>query len=312
MAGGVKEDGEGPRIVVFGASRYVGRHLFARLGHSASVATYYSRQVPGARYFDALRMNASDLLDGHPSVKGAVLLLGETDPNRCIADKARSEALNVRGLIRIIDALVERDCYVVFVSSQFIFDGTKGFYSEQDPPTPILLYGEQKARVEDYLRHQTANHCILRLSKAVGDQPDDGTLFCDWLTQILNGISSIRCPTDQIQSPIYIPDLVEALLRILDRQCCGTYNLCGNGAWSRMRLLQLLIDSLRATRDIDIDLVPCGINDFDLPEKRPLDVSMKPDKLVAATGVYLTPMPEVCRRTVENHLRRACGPKDKR
>src|SRR5690349_9810993 len=84
MAGGVKEDGEGPRIVVFGASRYVGRHLFARLGHSASVATYYRRQVPGAHYFDALRMNASDLLDGHPSVKGAVLLLGETDPNRCI------------------------------------------------------------------------------------------------------------------------------------------------------------------------------------------------------------------------------------
>jgi dTDP-4-dehydrorhamnose reductase len=287
----------GPEILILGASKNVGRHLLARLG-SRAVATVNRSTMPGAIPFDALHMDLAGILDGYPSLTKAVILYGETDPEVCAADPEGAEALNVVSLKRAIDTLAHRGLYIIFMSSQFVFDGTKGNYTEADEPHPILLYGVQKMKIERCLTDNCDRFAVLRLSKAVGDVPRDRTLFPNWVDDILSGRQTIRVATDQILSPIYTPDVVEGLIRTLDLELRGVYHLSGDGAYGRHELLELLLTELRKKVTVSVEIIPCSIRDFPVREPRPVDVSLKPDKLVAATSLPLTSMAEVCRRTV--------------
>jgi dTDP-4-dehydrorhamnose reductase len=286
----------GPEILILGASKNVGRHLLARLGARA-LGTVNKSVLPGAMPFDALNMDIAGILDDYPSLTKAVILYGETDPEVCATDPEGTEALNVRSIKRVVDTLAARGHYIIFMSSQFVFDGTKGDYTEQDEPNPILLYGLQKMKVERYLAQTCDHYAVLRLSKAVGDEPRDGTLFPNWVEDILSGRRVIRVATDQILSPIYTPDVVEGLVRTLDLELQGVYHLAGARSYARNELSELLLAELGRRADFALEVIPCSIQDFPVREPRPLDVSLRPDKLVAASGLALTSMDEVCQRT---------------
>jgi dTDP-4-dehydrorhamnose reductase len=286
-----------PEILILGASKNVGRHLLARLGPRA-LGTVHKSRVSGAIPFDALSMDVASILDDYPSLTKAVILYGETDPEVCAADPEGTEALNVHSIQRGIDTLTKRGLYLIFMSSQFVFDGVKGNYTEEDEPHPILLYGVQKLKIERYLAEKGDRFAVLRLSKAVGDVPRDRTLFPNWVDDILSGRESIRVATDQILSPIYTPDVVEGLVRTLELELQGVYHLSGAKALARHELLEMLLAELRKRTNFSVEVIHCSIRDFPLREPRPVDVSLRPDKLVAATGLPLTDMAEVCRRTV--------------
>jgi dTDP-4-dehydrorhamnose reductase len=89
----------------------------------------------------------------------------------------------------------------------------------------------------------------------------------------------------------------------LKKNLKGIFNLAGPDSLSRIALFELLLDELGKVAPVDVKVLPCNINDFPLPERRPLNVSLRSVKLLAATGLSLTPMREVCRKAVANALR---------
>lgn len=291
-----------PRYLILGTSKNVGTQLFRVLGPERSVATYCSNPIPDGVFFNALEMNIGSLLDRYPSISSAAILYGETDPDKCFRDPQWSHALNVESIKNVIDGLRSRHIHILFMSSQFVFDGVKGDYSEDDTPNPILLYGRQKVEIENYLAETNSNYVVLRLSKAVGDMPGDGTLFPNWIDAVIAGRPTIRCATDQKLSPILKADVVEGIVRAMDRKLQGVFHLSGPRGYPRIELLNLVLDELRNYLPVHTNIERCSIHDFDLPEQRPVDVSMKSDKLVAATGLEITDMETVCRRTVERHF----------
>jgi dTDP-4-dehydrorhamnose reductase len=291
-----------PKYLILGTSKNVGIQLFHALGSEKAVATYRSNPVSGGVYFDALSMNIGSVLDQYPTIASAAILYGETDPDKCFRDPQWSQALNVDSIKKVIDELRSRGIHILFMSSQFVFDGMEGDYSEDVAPNPILLYGRQKVEIETYLEKTSSNYVVLRLSKAVGDMPGDGTLFPNWIDSIIKGRSTIRCATDQKLSPILKADIVEAIVRAMDRKIQGVFHLSGPRGYRRIELLDMVLDELRKYMDVDIDVEQCSILDFDLPEKRPVDVSMRSDKLASAIGLKITDMETVCRRTVRRYF----------
>jgi dTDP-4-dehydrorhamnose reductase len=99
--------------------------------------------------------------------------------------------------------------------------------------------------------------------------------------------------------------VVDGLLLMADKKLEGIFHLCGKRRESRMELLEMVVEEVRKFRTVDITLKPCSIDDFSLMESRPKDVSMKPDKLVVATDLNITPTQEVCRKTVEDYYANA-------
>ncbi len=284
----------GKRILILGGSSFVGRHLFARLGSARAIATYNTSPRPGMVKFDATTSDLADVFSPE-TISHAVLLLGDTRPDSCLADPARSRVINVDGIERIIDRLNQWRVPIVFTSSDHVFSGDKGDYVEGDPADPIVLYGAQKLEVERYLERTARDWVTLRLAKVYGEDPADNTLFTGWLKDF-GRVSSMKCTTDQRFSPVHVDDVCDAIEAAIAGRLKGLYHCAGPVALSRIELLELLLGAVRVHHPVELDIIPCSIRDFPLPEKRPLDVSLRPDRLVKDGGLTLRRPDDVCRR----------------
>ena len=280
------------KVIIFGGSSYVGRHLIAKINPNNVLFTYNKTTISGGVRFDSTVMDLEEVVDLN-EVNSAVILLGDTNPETCIEDVEKSENLNVRSIKRIINALSTYNIKVIFASSEFVYDGGTGNYIESDKTKPILLYGKQKLEIEHYIRKNISTHTILRFAKIYGSELDDKTLFTSWL-KLVELESNIVCADDQYFSPVHIDNVVDTILFAISNEMRGIFNLAGPVRKSRMELLLILIREINKIEDCNENVLPCSIDDFDLNEKRPKDVSMNPSKLVSATGVKLVYPDEVC------------------
>jgi len=280
------------KVLILGGSSYVGRHLIAKINPNNVLFTYNKTTISGGVKFDSTVMDIEEVVDLN-EVNSAVILLGDTNPETCIEDVEKSENLNVRSIKRIINALSTYNIKVIFASSEFVYDGGTGNYIESDKTKPILLYGKQKLEIEHYIRKNISTHTILRFAKIYGSELDDKTLFTSWL-KLVELESNIVCADDQYFSPVHIDNVVDTILFAISNEMRGIFNLAGPVRKSRMELLLILIREINKIEDCNENVLPCSIDDFDLNEKRPKDVSMNPSKLVSATGVKLVYPDEVC------------------
>jgi len=282
------------RLLVLGASGFVGRHLCARLGPARTVATSHSTPVPGGVRFDAGTMRLRDtLLRGAHGFDAAFLLHGRTKIDDCARDPEGTAQVNVAGMIRAIDDLQEAGVKPVYASTDAVFDGSRGGWTEDDLPNPILTYGRQKAAVEAHLRGRPPPWIVARLSKVVGADDATHSLLGEWLRQI-EADETIRCATDLVFTPAHVEDVTAALIRLAEEDFAGVFNVCGPQSMTRLELLEILVEEIRRYRDVRPRIVPCSIRDFPFLEPRPLDGSMLPDKLYRALGAPFRGMRSVC------------------
>lgn len=231
----------------------------------------------------------SDILPGSLDVSHAIICYAETAIDACKADLRHSREINVLSAKQVIDDLVGRGIKPIFFSSEYVFDGQRGNYTENDIANPTTVYGSQKFEIEDYLAAQSHAYAILRLAKVFGTKPADGTILTSWLEQIRDG-DEIRCARDQVFSPIHVDDVVAVAKAVVRLDLSGIYHVCNPEAWSRLEMLRALLRSAGA----EANVIECSIRDFDLLDDRPLDLSMDPAKVLAATGLLFRSVESCC------------------
>jgi len=284
------------RFLIIGASGFIGRHLYARLGREHAIATYCQHPIAGAVYFDASQMRLSEtFLRGNHGIAFAFLLGGIGKLDDCARDPEGTARVNVDGIKRMIDDLEAAGVKIIFTSSDAVFDGTRGDWTEDDPPNPILTYGKQKVAVENYLIEEGSTWVIARLAKVVGVEPGAHNLIGAWLDEIEAG-RMLKCAGDQIFSPIAVEDVITALIRLAEGPFTGIFHVCGPRSMSRLDLLNMLKNEIQHYKNMEVKIVPCSIKDFSLVEERPLDLTMSPKKLYSTLGIAFEDMENVCRR----------------
>lgn len=290
------------KLLILGASSFVGRHLLARLNPANVIATYNNRPIPGGVRFDSVSMQLNEIVHDPALVSHAVLLLGDTQPDSCFTDRERSQQVNVDSLRRVVDKLAYWKIPILFTSSEFVFDGKNGNYVESDNADPILLYGQQKLDMERHIRTTDRSAAILRLAKVYGETPGDKTLFSSWLPILLRD-EVMRAAADQLFSPVFVGDVVDAILTIIERKIHGVYHAAGPVGASRLEFLTMLRSIAAQYLSVRATIAPCSIHDFKLPERRPEDVTMRPDKLIAATGLVLRKPENSCLNLVKSAIK---------
>ncbi len=294
----------GKKILILGASGFVGGHMWELLGPDRAIAATFSADGEGTVHFDALTMELRDVVSSFDEIGHVMIFYGETHPDRCAADSGWSEALNVESTKRVIDCLVEQGIPFTFTSSEFVFDGAHGKNTENSQTNPINLYGAQKLRIEKYLEETGGDWTVMRLGKVFAADGANAKLFTGWIEEIEKG-ETIRVANDQVFSPILVNDVVAGCLRAAEMGIRGLYHLCGSRPYGRDQLLEMLVEEMRKYNPIVVVVEKCSIDDFGLPEPRPKDCSMLPDKLVSAIGLEITQIEEICRNTVRRHF--ACA-----
>lgn len=292
------------KILVLGASGFIGRHMAARLGRDGVLATRFRSPLDNAVVFDALTQTLAEIVPDPGAIAHAMVFYGDTMPDSCARDPVHSQALNVDSTKRVIDQLVQWGIPFTFTSSESVFDGTRGNNDEDCPPNPIMLYGRQKVEIEVYLRerHPNAAWTVFRLGKVFGSTSLNEKLFTGWIDAI-EAERLIKIATDQIFSPIYVEDVVGTCLLAAQKGVRGLFHLCGVRPYSRYELLLMTIKEVERYRPMASVIEKCSIDDFALIEPRPKDCSMSPARVIAATGTTITPTESVCRQIVDDYYR---------
>ena len=287
----------GKKILILGASGFIGRALSERLGNEQCMCTYNSgKKLVNGIHFNILADSIANI--DTSAVSHAVVLFGVTNPDHCASNRELSDAVNICGVKRVLDELGERQIPFIFTSSEVVFDGLKGDYVEGDQPNPILSYGIQKRIVEEYIAEKWPLATSIRIAKVYGTRPGDKSLLDCWFQQALLG-GEIRCAADFISSAVHIDDVVNSILTICSNRLYGTYHVGGPRGISRYDLFLSLLDAIQKKHRIpSTRVVPCSIDDFVTVEKRPKNVSFVTKKLVRDTGIVPRPFEDGCQEFV--------------
>lgn len=270
------------KTLILGASSFLGKYFLKSNYLNKFFGTYNNHEVNSSIKFNSLSDDISELDLDWNDFSHAVILIGDTDPDSCYENPESSNLTNVVSIKKIIDFLVIKNIFIIFTSSEFIFDGQKGPYKELDKAIPILLYGHQKLEIETYLK-SIQRSCILRLAKMYGDFDNDRTLFTNWVKDI-DANKKIICANDQYFSPVYVEDVVKIINLVIRNNISGVFHVSCGKKYRRDFLLDALCEAKRIRPEIKF----CSINDFDLAENRPLDVSMDSSKITKLLNFKFT------------------------
>lgn len=275
-------------VLVIGASGFVGGASFRYFREVDDEVFGTCRSpVPGMLRFDLLETPLALLDLDWSRISHAVIAAAFTDMERCGSDAARE--INVRAPKRVIDELWERDVVPVFLSSDYVYSGDRGCYTEEDAAEPILAYGAQKVEVERYLADSGGRHIVARISHVYGT-PWEAEHYLSAMVRELGAGRTIRCATDQVFNPTYLEDTAVGIAALVQSDASGVYNVAADESLSRYALACKICDHL----GVDSDLVePCLINDFDFAEIRPTDTSLCVAKYRKLAGTPLRTTEEV-------------------
>ena len=173
------------KILVLGGTGFIGSYYSKCSKFKKNIFKTSSKQKKGFIKFNLLKdiTNFKNIIDKY-NINKVILLSAITKPKECFENKKRSSMINVKFTKKIIDILIQKKIYFIFFSSEYIFKGTIGGYSEKTKPNPDLLYGKQKYEVEKYLyKKKSKKFSIFRISKTIGYKKNDKSLFSQFYTE---------------------------------------------------------------------------------------------------------------------------------
>lgn len=279
--------------LVLGGSGFLGRSLLEKLGRRG-VGTFFSTPLAAGVHFDAAEHSFESLLPDFPSLRYAFLLHGAVQPDRCVLEPERSYFLNVTKNQEIIGSLWKRDIVPVFVSSDYVLDGTGHQVDESAPRCPVTAYGRHKAEMEGWLETQAMPYLVCRLSKIVSGDRDTHSVIGQWILDIESG-RTMRCARDQIFSPAHVDDIAEAMVALADGGFNGLFNVAGPKPMSRYELALAFVQKLEVhVPGISPLLEEISLRDLKFIEPRPFDTSLSIAKLNSSVSVEMRSMEAIC------------------
>ena len=148
--------------------------------------------------------------------------------------------INVNGTKNITDASIEVGAKMIYMSTDYVFDGTKeGLYNEEDIPNPKSVYGETKYQGEEEVR-RNPNHFITRISWVFGI---NGKNFVKTMLNLSDKYQKITVVDDQVGSPTYTVDLAKLLVEMAQTDKYGTYNVNNEGYCSWAEFAKYIMES---------------------------------------------------------------------
>jgi dTDP-4-dehydrorhamnose reductase len=144
--------------------------------------------------------------------------LAESDPEL-------AHAVNGEGAEIVASAASEIGAKVIFPSTDYVFDGTKGEpYDEHDEPNPLSVYGASKLAGEIATAQSNPRHLILRTAWLFGH---GGRNFVETMLGIAEKQNEVLVVRDQIGCPTYTRHLAEAIVELIDYETLGTMHMAG-------------------------------------------------------------------------------------
>lgn len=241
------------RVLVIGASGYLGGAILARLHDSASIEVMgASRTIANQKTFkyDSLIELEIIVLSYRPDV--VVLAIGSPSVDWAEINSVDANTVNVDEPVKIINVLLcaLRGIRIVLLSSVYVYSGVENnfFLSVNDTPNPNSIYGLQKRKLEKYLDNLDGNHVIVRLPMVVGDSSNK----CDFFNKLLsakNENSILRMSNHGLRFPVDILWVADAIKHVVNYEVFGIVHLCSKVGLTKYNLSKCFLRLLGLSSD---------------------------------------------------------------
>lgn len=178
-------------------------------------------------------------------ITAAFLLAGVTSLDYCKKYPELSYRVNVSNTIKLVDKLKEKNIFIVFPSTNLVYDGEKPCRKESDPVFPLTEYGRQKAEVERFLLTLGPLSCIVRFTKIAESLIP---LLIEWMNK-LNMNEPVYPFLDKLLSPIPLVICTQGMITIAKNRYTGIFQFSGDRDITYDQLCYYLANRLKPNDD---------------------------------------------------------------
>ena len=273
----LKDDLRAMRILITGSNGLLGQKLVDALRDDPLVdllATSRggdrSPDPLGSRYAPMDITDQAEVADVFDAFKPDVVVhtAAMTNVDACELDPTACHLQNVVATDHLVRAAERWDSHFIHLSTDFIFDGHAGPYSEEDAPAPLSIYGHSKLEAERIVTDSCLSRwAIARTINVYGVAPGlSRSNVVLWAKGALEKGQPIKVVDDQWRMPTLAEDLASGCIRIAERGATGIYHLCGPDGMSILELVQ----RVGAFFHLDTSVVsPVKSDTLGQPAKRP-------------------------------------------
>lgn len=261
------------RLFITGGSGLLGSR-FSKFTDEYEVTTTYNKNPKE----HSVKLDITDEKDVLNKIKSlspdlVVHSAALTNVDYCEDHQEEAYRINAQGTLNMVKACEKIDSKLIYVSTDFVFDGTEGSYKETDKTNPISYYGLSKLKGEEFVQESDIKSAIARVSVLYGWHENFNYVM--WVIDELKKGNNINIVTDEYNSPTYAENAAEAILKIFSKNKEGIYHIAGDERINRFDFAK----NIARVFELDETLInPIKSEDLIRKARRPLDSSLSVEK----------------------------------
>lgn len=223
-----------------------------------------------------------------------------TQVDDCEIHKEACDVLNIE-VVKWLKEIAEIiNCHVIQLSTDFIFDGKKGYYKETDEPNPLSYYGISKVKSEEILLNSKIDFTILRTILVYGKVYDmSRTNIVLWVREMLEKGEEITIVDDQFRMPTYVEDLAMSCKLAIDKNATGIYHISSTKLMSVFEIAQKIAEVFELDKNL---IKPISSSILNQRARRPAKTGFNLLKTTSELGLKVHSFEEDLQRFKEKLL----------
>lgn len=295
------------KVLVTGANGFLGIHLVKSLLDKGFLVIATGKKNPSlldphenlqycqADLTDPFAIH--DIFEEHkPDVVVHAAALSQVD----LAEQEQWQAysINVGGTLNVLANAEPLQAFFIFISTDFVFDGLKGYYQETDPTGPVNYYGKTKEEAEDAVMEYTAPWAIVRTSLVYGKPVSGKPNILSVIKEKLEKGEVYGLVNDQWRSPTFVEDLALGIILIIEKKATGIFHISGKDVLTPYQMGKAAAVFLKRDPSLVKELFA---SNFSQPAKRPGKTNLVIDKAIHILGYAPVSFEEGMRQTFSVH-----------
>jgi len=293
------------KILITGANGFLGYYLVELLlakKYSVIATGKGECRLPFTHHlnFQWLSMDFTDPFSIHDvfeNIKPDVVVHAGamSKPDECEMDQMKAYLVNVEGTVQLLINSEELKSFFIFLSTDFVFDGERGMYNEEDAPRPVNYYGRTKLEAEEAVKEYQYGWAIVRTVLVYGKNHSGHNNILKIVKEKLEKGEEYNIVDDQVRTPTYVGDLAKGIVSIIDKKATGVFHLSGKDILTPYQMAIKTAAYLKLDSSA-IKKVTAAI--FTQPAKRPLKTGFIIDKARNELGYEPVSFEEGLRKTL--------------
>jgi dTDP-4-dehydrorhamnose reductase len=265
------------KVLITGANGLLGQHLVQELLHQ-QFSVVATSKGPNRLPFDEsanFKYRSLDITDEltieqvmeeeKPEV--VVHSAAMTQVDECEKNPELCEKVNVYGTTQLLVDAEANSKYIIYLSTDFVFDGLNGLYREDDDLRPINFYGFTKMQAEAIMHTSEIPWAIVRTCLVYGN-PLQGTRsnIVNWVRENLQEGKPIKVVSDQLRTPTYVGDLAKGIVSMIRKKATGIFHISGKEQLTPHQMALRTADHFSLDKSLITEVTA---DTFTQPAKRP-------------------------------------------